>query len=332
MGTLNEKKINEKKNYIRVAKNVIDLEIKALKKLKNSINNSFNEAVEAIANCQAKVILCGVGKSGLIAAKISSTLSSVGTPSFSLSANDCSHGDLGSISKKDILILISYSGSTEELKNIIKYANRNRITLIGIMSKKDSILYKASNIKLLIPEVTEAGLGIVPTSSTINQLSIGDALAVSTLNKKKINKKDFKKFHPSGNLGAKLRTVEELMFVGNNIPFVSETSKMKEALSIVSRKKLGTLIVQNVKKATVGIITDGQIRRFSLTNNNLQNLIVKKVMTPNPISIDKDALVEKALSIMNSKKVTSLCVHNKKNKKKTIGILHIHSILQTNIH
>ena len=129
----------KKRNYKKIAKSVIDLEIKALKKLKNSINNSFSEAVESLANCQSKVILCGVGKSGLIAAKISATLSSVGTPSFSLSANDCSHGDLGSISKKDILILISYSGSTEELKNIIKYANRNKITLIGIMSKK--ILY-----------------------------------------------------------------------------------------------------------------------------------------------------------------------------------------------
>ena len=177
--------LNGKKNYKQIAKEVIELEIKALKKLKNSINNSFNEAVEAISKCQSKVILCGVGKSGLIAAKISSTFSSVGTPSFSLSANDCSHGDLGSISKKDILILVSYSGSTEELKNIIKYANRNKITLIGIMSKKNSILYKASDIKLLIPEVAEAGLGIVPTSSTINQLSIGDALAIATLNKKK---------------------------------------------------------------------------------------------------------------------------------------------------
>ena len=179
----------KKKDYKKIAKNVIDLEIKALKKLKNSINSSFNEAVEAITKCQSKVILCGVGKSGLIAAKISATLSSVGTPSFSLSANDCSHGNLGSISKKDILILISYSGSTEELKNIIKYANRNKILLIGIMSKKNSILYRASDIKLLIPEVIEAGLGIVPTSSTINQLSIGDALAVATLNKKKLAKK-----------------------------------------------------------------------------------------------------------------------------------------------
>ena len=322
----------KKKDYKKIAKNVIDLEIKALKKLKDSINNSFNEAVEAIARCQSKVILCGVGKSGLIAAKIAATLSSVGTPSFSLSANDCSHGDLGSISKKDILILISYSGSTEELKNIIKYANRNKITLIGIMSKKNSILYKASDIKLLIPEVTEAGLGIVPTSSTINQLSIGDALAVSTLHKKNISKKDFKKFHPSGNLGAKLRNVEELMITGSKIPFVNEELKMKKALQIISRKKLGTLIVQNTKKITTGIITDGQIRRFNETNNNFQDLTVKKVMTSNPISIDQDMLAEKALSIMTTKKITSLCVHSKKNKKKTIGILHIHSILQSNIY
>ena len=321
----------KKRDYKKIAKSVIDLEIKALRKLKNSINNSFNDAVEAIAKCQSKVILCGVGKSGLIAAKISATLSSVGTPSFALSANDCSHGDLGSISKKDILILISYSGSTEELKNIIKYANRNRITLIGIMSKKNSILYKASDIKLLIPEVTEAGLGIVPTSSTINQLSIGDALAVSTINKKKISKKDFKKFHPSGNLGAKLRTVEELMITGNKIPFINENLKMKKALKIISSKKLGTLIIQNNKKNTIGIITDGQIRRFNEKNNNLQDLAVKKVMSSNPISIDQETLAEKALSIMNTKKITSLCIHNKKNIKKTIGILHIHSILQTNI-
>ena len=322
----------EKKNYKKIAKNVIDLEIKALIKLKNSINNSFNEAVEAIARCQSKIVLCGVGKSGLIAAKIAATLSSVGTPSFSLSANACSHGDLGSISKKDILILISYSGSTEELKNIIKYANRNKITLIGIMSKKNSILYKASDIKLLIPEVIEAGLGIVPTSSTISQLSIGDALAVSTLNKKNISKKDFKKFHPSGNLGAKLRNVEELMITGSKIPFVNEGIKMRKALQIIKKKKLGTLIVQNTKKITTGIITDGQIRRFNETNNNFQDLTVKKVMTSNPISIDQDMLAEKALSIMNAKKITSLCVHSKKNKKKTIGILHIHSILQSNIY
>ena len=321
----------KKKDYKIIAKNVIDLEIKALKKLKSSINNSFSSAVEAIAKCQSKVILCGVGKSGLIASKISSTLSSVGTPSFALSANDCSHGDLGSISKKDILILISYSGSTEELKNIIKFANRNKVTLIGIMSKKNSILYKASDIKLLIPEVTEAGLGIVPTSSTINQLSIGDALAVATLNKKKINKNDFKKFHPSGNLGAKLKTVEDIMLTKEKIPFISENSNMKEALRVITQKKLGTLIVKNKKNKTTGIITDGQIRRVSQKNDNFHMLQIKKIMTKNPIKIDKEVLAAKALSIMNENKITSLCVYNKPYKSKTIGIIHIHSILENNI-
>jgi arabinose-5-phosphate isomerase len=321
----------KKKDYKKIAKSVIDLEIKALKKLKNSINNSFNEAVEAITKCQSKVILCGVGKSGLIAAKISATLSSVGTPSFCLSANDCSHGDLGSISKKDILILISYSGSTEELKNIIKYANRNKITLIGIMSKKNSILYKASDISLLVPEVTEAGLGIVPTSSTINQLSIGDALAVATINKNNISKKDFKKFHPSGNLGTKLKTVEDLMLIKDKIPFIYENSTMKLALKTITTKKLGTLIVRNKMGRTTGIITDGQVRRMSQKTDILSTLRVKKIMTKNPIKVDKEMLAIKALSIMNENKITSLCVYNSQNINKTIGIIHIHNIIEVGI-
>ena len=318
----------KKYDYKKIAKEVIELEIRALKKLKNSINSSFNHAVDAIVKCQSKVILCGVGKSGLIAAKIAATLSSIGTPSFSLSANDCSHGDLGSISKKDVLILISYSGSSEELKNIIQYANRNKITLIGIVSKKNSILYKASDIKLLIPEVTEAGLGIVPTSSTVNQLSIGDALAVATINKKNISKKDFKKFHPSGSLGAKLKTVEDLMITKNKIPFINESASMKNALKVITQKKLGILISKNQKGNTTGIITDGQIRRVSQKNRDLHSLKVKNVMTKNPIKVDKEILAIKALSIMNSKKITSLCVYSKNNKSKTIGIIHIHNILE----
>jgi len=321
----------KKEDYKKIAKNVIDLEIKALKKLKNSINKSFNDAVHAIVKCQSKVILCGVGKSGLIAAKISSTLSSVGTPSFSLSASDCSHGDLGSISKKDVLILISYSGSSEELKNIIKYANRNKITLIGIMSKKNSILYKASDIKLLIPEVIEAGLGIVPTSSTINQLSIGDALAVATLNKKKINKKDFKKFHPSGSLGIKLKTVEDIMLIKDKIPFINENFNMKDALKIITKKKLGVLIARNSKGNSTGIITDGQIRRVSQKNNDLHSLKVKNVMSKNPIKVNKETLALKALSIMNDNKITSLCINSSSNKNKIIGIVHIHNLLENNI-
>ena len=321
----------KKENYKKIAKSVIDLEIQALKKLKRSINNSFNDAVDAIVKCQSKIILCGVGKSGLIAAKISATLSSVGTPSFVVSANDCSHGDMGSISKKDILILISYSGSSEELKNIIKYANRNKITLIGIVSKKNSTLYKASDIKLYIPEVVEAGLGIVPTSSTISQLSIGDALAIATLNKKKISKKDFKKYHPSGNLGTKLRSVEDLMLIKEKIPFINENSSMKMALKIITLKKLGTLIVRNSKGITTGIITDGQIRRISQKDNNFYDQKVKKVMTKNPISVYKETLAMKALSIMNENKITSLCVNSFTNKNKTIGIIHIHNILESTV-
>ncbi|MDA9647732.1 KpsF/GutQ family sugar-phosphate isomerase [Candidatus Pelagibacter sp.] len=316
--------------FIQSAKNVIDLEIKALQKLKKNINSSFRKAVIEIAKCQSKVILCGVGKSGLIAAKISATLSSVGTPSFNLSASDSSHGDLGSLSKKDILILISYSGKTSELKNIIQYVNRNKILLIGIMSKKDSILYKASDIKLIIPEVKESG-GIIPTSSTTAQLALGDALAISAMHYKKFGKLDFKKIHPAGNLGAQLKTVQDIMLTGKKIPFVKEDLKMKTAIKILSDKKLGILIVQNKSKKTTGIITDGQIRRFNQKKIHLPSIKVRDVMTKSPISIDKDSLAAKALALMNNKKITSLCVYEKKNKFKTIGVLHIHNILESNI-
>jgi arabinose-5-phosphate isomerase len=319
-----------KKKFISVANDVINLEIKALQKLKKNINKSFNNAVIQIAKCQSKVILCGVGKSGLIASKIAATLCSVGTPSFALSAGDSSHGDLGSISKKDILILISYSGQTNELKNIIQYANRNKILLIGIVSKKDSILYKASDIKLLMPQVKESA-GIVPTSSTTVQLALGDALAISSMQYKKFDKIDFKKIHPAGSLGAQLKTVEDIMLTGNKIPFVNENLNMKDALKVLSGKKLGTLIVQNKLRRTTGIITDGQIRRYNQKKSSLLSMKVKEIMTKNPVSVDKTMLAAKALSLMNSKKITSLCVCVGKNKRKTIGIVHIHNILQSNI-
>ena len=319
-----------KKNFIPIAKKVISLEIRALQILKKNIKNSFSEAVAQIGKCQSKVILCGVGKSGLIASKIAATLASVGTPSFSISASEASHGDLGMISKKDILLLISNSGETSELKNIIQFAKRNKITLIGIVSKKESILYKESDIKLLTPNVKEAG-GIVPTSSTTIQLALGDALAIASMNYKKFGKMDFKKLHPAGSLGAQLKTVEDIMLIGDKIPFVSENTKMNEALKILSNKKLGILIVRNKKKKTSGIITDGQIRRFSQKNSNLHSIAVEKIMTKKPISIEKSALAAKALSLMNSKKITSLCVYEKKDKLKTIGVIHVHNILGSNI-
>ena len=182
----------------------------------------------------------------------------------------------------------------------------------------------------MTPQVKESG-GIIPTSSTTVQLALGDALAISAMKQKNFNKIDFKKLHPAGTLGAKLKTVEDIMLTGKKIPFVDENLKMKNALKILSDKNLGVLIVQNKKKHTIGIITDGQIRRFNQKNSNLHSTKVSKVMTKNPISIEKNELAAKALSLMNNKKITSLCVFDKKNKNKTIGILHVHTILQSNI-
>ena len=308
--------------YKKIAKDVINTEIVSLNKLKNSLDVNFKKAVEKILNCKkGKVILSGVGKSGIIAKKIASTLASVGTPSFFVDASSCSHGDLGQISSNDVLILISNSGESIELKNIIQFANRNKsITLIGIVSKKNSLLYRASDIKILTPEVNEAGPGgIVPTSSTIVQLAIGDALAIATMRQKKFGQKDFKKFHPSGSLGSKLKSVEDLMLIGKKIPFISENANMKNALKFISQKKLGVLVARNNKKRTTGIITDGQIRRTSEKKRNLQQLKVKDVMTRNPISINADVLAAKALSLMNSNRITFLCVHKKKQNNTEVG-------------
>ena len=318
-------------NLKKIAKGVLELEILALKRLKKSINKTFEDAVNAIVNCKSKVIVCGVGKSFLIASKVSSTMSSVGCASFSINANECSHGDLGSITRKDVLIIISNSGNTEELKPVVQYANRNKINLIGITSKKNSLLYNASDIKLLIPEVKEAGLSIVPTSSTTEQIAMGDCLAIAALNKKKFSKKHYKLLHPHGSIGNQLKTTEDLMISKNGIPFIEETKNMKTAIDLITKKKLGVLIAINKKKLTTGIITDGQLRRANQHNKNILSLKVKDVMTKNPLSVNKDTLAAKSLSIMSENKITSLCVHNNKNKKRTIGILHIHHILNANI-
>ena len=319
------------KNYKKIAKNVIDLQINGLKKLKKNIHASFDEAVVILARCQSKIILAGVGKSGLIASKIASTLSSVGAPAFSISASDCSHGDLGSITKKDVLILISNSGSSLELKNIIEYANRYKIKLICIVSKKNSMLYRSSDVKLLVPESKEAGFGIVPTTSTTLQLCIGDALAIAVMNYKKFSHLDFKKFHPAGNLGLKLKTAEDLMLKKEKIPFINENQTIGEGLKIIDSKKLGVLIAINNRKITTGIFTDGDIKRVIKKKVAVDKNIIKRYMTKNPISIEKDTLAVKALNIMNEKKITCLCVYNKVNKKRTIGIIHIHNILSSNI-
>ena len=319
--------IKMKNEISEIGKEVIDLQIKALKKLKNSINKSFNDAVKAIIKCKSKVIICGVGKSGKIASKISATLSSVGTPSFSLSANDCSHGDLGKISSQDVLILISYSGNTDELKNIIKYAKSNKILLIGIVSNKNSNLYKSANIKLFIPEVKESGYGIVPTSSTTAQLSLGDALSIALMKKKNFGKLDFKKFHPSGNLGNKLKTASDLMLTKNKIPFVNENESMKSALKILNKKKLGFLVIINNQGQNSGIFTDGDLKRLMQKKKKIDNFKIRLFMTKKPFTVEENTLASEILSQMNKRKITNVCVYNKDNKKKIIGVIHIHNLL-----
>ena len=316
-----------KNETILIGKSVIELQIKALKKLKNHIDKSFDDAVKAIINCKSKVIICGVGKSGIIASKISATLSSVGTPSFTVSASDCSHGDLGRITKKDILILISNSGNTSELKNIIKYAKLYKVFLIGIVSNVNSTLYKTSNIKLFLPAVKESGHGIVPTSSTINQLSIGDALAIALMEKKKFSKLDFKKFHPLGSLGNKLKVASDLMLTKNKIPFINENQTMKKALKIINLKRLGFLVATNTQGLTTGVFTDGDLKRLMRKSRKIDNLKIKNFMTKKPFVVEENMLASEILSQMNKKKITNVCIYNKKNKHKTIGVLHIHDLL-----
>ncbi len=321
-----------KDNFSSIGKEVVQTEINALKKLKKSLNKDFDKIVNSIIKCKGKVIFSGVGKSGIISHKIQSTIASLGIPSFYVDAGSCSHGDLGMISSGDVILLISHSGESSELKNIIQYTKRNKnITLIGITSKKNSLLYKSSDISFLLPTITEAGPGnYIPTSSTTAQVCFGDALAISTIKVRKFSRLDFKKFHPSGSLGAKLKTVSELMHKGREIPFINENLNIKTALKIFNKKNLGVLIAKNKKGNTTGIISDGDFKRINYKTDNINDLIIKKVMKKNPIMVNENILAVEALSIMNSKKITALCVY-KKNKRKTIGLIHMHSILNANI-
>ena len=317
-----------------LGKKVLKLEVDALKKLEKSINDSFSKIIRLIVTCKnGKIITSGVGKSGIIAKKWAATFSSTGTPSFFLDAANASHGDLGQITSNDIVILISNSGQSDELKNIIQYISRNKyIKLIGVTSKKDSLLYKNSDLKYLMPSLKEAGLGnIVPTSSTTAQLALGDAIAIACMSYKNFTKLDFKKIHPSGSLSIKLKTVGDLMLTGKKIPIVNENIKMERALKIINEKKLGVLLFKNFKGMTTGIITDGDLKRIAQKFKKFDNLNLKKIMTKNPISIDIETLAASALSLMNTKKITSLCVHKNNKKRKTVGIIHMHDILRSNI-
>ena len=318
------------KDYIKLARKSAAKQISELKKINKVFNSSFSKAVESIYNCKGKVICSGVGKSGLIGRKISATLSSIGISSFFLNPSEANHGDLGQIDKKDILLVFSYSGNTVELSNMLKYANRYNIKVIGIASNVNSILLKASDIKILIPKVKETDpTGMVPTSSTSITLLLGDCLAVALMNKIKFSKERFKVFHPGGNIGQALLLVKDIMVSGSKIPRIKMSSNIKEASKKITKYKLGLAIVMK-KNNVAGILTDGDARRS--IRYNLKNQSLEKIMTSNPVFISANSTASKALAIMNKKKITSLLVTSEENlnnkNKKLLGIVHIHSILQ----
>ncbi len=324
----------KKKDSKTIAKDVIQFEINALNALKKNITKSFQKIVDVILSCKdGKIIVSGVGKSGIIGKKWAATLSSTGSPSFFMDASNASHGDMGQIRSKDVVILISNSGQSEELKNIIKYVTRNKnIKLIGITSKKNSILYRNSDIAFLMPNIKEAGLeNIVPTSSTTAQLALGDAIAITCMKVKNFTKFDFKKIHPSGTLSIKLKTVGDLMTKRNKLPIVKENINMKKAIKVINNKNLGVLIIVKNSGLTSGLLTDGDIKRIAQKYSDFESLELREVMKKNPISVNEDMLATSALSLMNSKKITSLCVHKKNKINRTIGLVHMHDILNSNI-
>ena len=321
------------KNFLTLARKSATLQINELKKIKKVFNKSFIKAVHSILNCKGKVIFAGIGKSGLIARKISATFSSVGIPSFFCDPAQALHGDMGQIEKKDILIIFSYSGNTSELTNMIKYANRYSIKIIGIASKPDSILLKASDIKLILPKVKESDVtGMVPTSSTSITLLLGDCLATTIMRQKKFSKEKFKIYHPGGNIGKALLLAKDIMLVGKKIPIINYKKKFKEALREMNKKKLGTVVITS-KQYIKGLLTDGDLRRGMKSFSNNQNLL--EIMTQRPLVVNENMPASKALGLMNEKKITSLLVVSdkdyKKNNKKLKGIIHIHSLLENGI-
>ena len=322
-----------KKKYISLAKTSVNIQIKELKKIKKIFNNSFIEAINLILNCKGKVIFAGVGKSGLIARKVSATFSSVGVPSFFCDPAQALHGDMGQIEKKDILIVFSYSGNTTELANMLKYANRFRIKVIGIASKPDSVLLKASDIKLILPKVKESDIiGMVPTTSTSISLLLGDCLATTVMHLKKFSKEKFKIFHPGGNIGNSLLVAKDIMESGEKMPVINYKKSFIDALKIMNQKKLGIIIILK-NKFINGILTDGDLRRGINKNKKDKSLIT--LIKKNPITVSENMPAAKALGIMNEKKITSLLVVAEKDigkkNKKLKGVIHIHKLLQNGI-
>ena len=310
---------------IQAGKIVIDTEIKALVKLRDTLSNEFKDAINILKNTRGKIVVSGIGKSGHIAKKISSTLSSIGSSSFFIHPAEANHGDLGMITKDECLILISNSGETVELFNLIVHSQKLKVPIISITSERKSTLAKKSDVCLEIPKNIEAcPLELAPTSSTTSSLVLGDALAITLLEKNDFTKKKFSALHPGGKLGRLLLRVKDIMKVGDEIPIVKKSQEMGEALIEITSKGLGCVgIISEKSGDLVGIITDGDLRRHM--DKKFLEKKIENVMTKNPKTLSGNELIADALSLMNKESITNYFITE---KMKPVGVLHVHNILK----
>ncbi len=325
----------DKKSYLGSAKKTIEAEIAGLNSLLEFLGESFVKAVEIILQSQrenkGRVIVSGMGKSGHIANKIAATMASTGTAAFSIHPGEASHGDLGMITKDDVVILLSNSGETKELKDIIYYCKRFSIPMIGIVRRQDSELSNASDVPLVLPEIPEATSIKAPTTSTTMMLALGDALAIALMEAKGFSNKDYGVFHPGGKLGAEFIKVKDLMRSGDSIPTVSSNAFLPKTLFEMTSKHLGCTGVINKEGKLIGIVTDGDLRRH--ISKNFMKLSAEDLMTKNPIVISPDMLAVQAVALMNQKNITSLFVVRNPDdaEREVLGILHIHDCLKAGV-
>jgi arabinose-5-phosphate isomerase len=309
------------------AKKTIEKEIENLKVLENSLDSSLTKVLNLMQNTQGRIVFTGMGKSGIIGRKIVSSLASTGTPSFFIHPSEASHGDLGMLTKEDVVFAISNSGESKELVDILNYSKRFGIPLIGITKNFKSTLGKACDIVLKLPNAGEAcPLGLAPTSSTTATLVLGDILTVALMERKQFTKSDFNQRHPGGKLGSVLQKVSDLMHTNSEIPLLSENSNMKDVLVEMSAKRLGCVGFTNSEGNLSGIFTDGDLRRC--LSSDLLNEKAKDVMTKNPKVILPSAMAAEALKIMHDKKITNLFVVE---NNKPVGVIHIHDLLNSGV-
>lgn len=295
--------------------------------LDNGLAEPFARAVATLAQARGRVIISGIGKSGHVGQKIAATFASTGTPAFFVHPSEASHGDLGMITRDDVILALSWSGETVELKNIITFSRRFTVPLISITSRSDSALGQQSDVVLELPRAKEAcPHGLAPTTSTTMQLALGDCLAIALLEAKGFTAHDFKVFHPGGSLGANLKYVSDVMHKGEALPLARETTAMSEALVTMTEKRFGCLGILDVKGKLAGVITDGDLRRHM--GADLLTANAADIMTKKPKSIAPNALASAALEVMNASRITALFVVD---KGKPVGILHVHDLLRTGV-